>query len=1364
MLKKKRSINVIQILFLHLKKINYFYFTGKVKKNATFHSNNDAPEQKELERQDSLENIFSVLQNFAQKKQSSPEKSPGQSSSRSSSKQPSKQQSTQENVPSVSSLLLSNSSSSERSSPLLLTSSLPNVTPASLLGQFSLASLIAPVSKETYSSSTPESPSKIVTPRSSTSENVVNASTSSSVLAKTSQSQLQHSIEFLQKSTVPKETTKSSNSTPVCLELPLQTNNSQYQGSIFDAVEETPISTIQFKTQEKEKFVETPRSDKQDKSKHTLTIQQLLNEATDANKPKEKVISDQNSSKINMTTTSERETNNQTSNEMLDTLAMLEDLEKSNVLSEMCKVSEETVSNKLPLVDGASEPLNCLESAYNDVDDDLRTPEKAPEDENEIVSQHQTLVNEPSQMSTQLTASTLQPNDFELESLPSEIFAPSDQERQGTVEVEPISTSIKSPLVSESLESTLVPSISVESVIRSSNIIESEPEQSILLNNQIEMHNKSAATKQVDVPSLSDNQSSLNNPDNDKPQEETTIQSLAAEPIPQLDDVNLLSHTGEQIEPGHLMQDIITKETGSSSSQPIENFDQSHNIIDNTLGLSQERVDSSENQSSKLNTGAASNQSENTLLDMAADDNQVLKDFDSFETFAAIQNLLADEDLSSDFVAETLGDTDVINKSVDISVNAQLLNDNELTDLPDVYLQTETKSTDPTNECFPIAAETESSKTSDMIESDTNDQAKASDAPVVEKLTESSYQDAPQFDVGSEPKCAIAQNTLLSVNTVIEPPTQITVQLGINSNIGDSAKDDNPSNLVDSFPAGEAPSENKSQKFSDTETLVDSGLESAEIGSSHEIEPSQSLSNQTSLLSETLSMELSQQPLSESLNQIEKSEVTNVSQSDKLDDNSFEPASISDSGKLFSEMLNQDDNSVLSFNNVTEQRGTKRKSTETMEDQTPSKKFRLDEPKQSEEQLFEDNTVPMPSIETENEISLNISDSVTASKNLENEPIKDNHETLGDTDIVDTIEKTLSGKDLDFNEEKIISVANDFTRPDESTNSFLGQTRSSEDIFQVDNDVIFNLGSNNDSNTEVSLDDTIELEEQDNEDSIRTTLNVSESVENVLSIETNEVVEKLADIQHDVNNDLVENTELHHTTLEHSNEDKVADETSSLLTVESTNAENIPTSHLGAQNILQSKMETATQEVDKLELDDTIKMDDENPSYEIEDATVQEEMGKVNIDSMTEHHQEESDLTSAHNKQAENVEVYDDKNDDCQEEHEKLDSEKEENILDMKIHEQDDPEKKSIGNIEQPIANIATAKGEVSDYLNIDKDDDKIDESTHKEYLETTTEKGHIEESLRSPEARSEPSFAEVMIAVFKFIPDDEALYHIQVN
>jgi hypothetical protein len=64
---------------------------------------------------------------------------------------------------------------------------------------------------------------------------------------------------------------------------------------------------------------------------------------------------------------------------------------------------------------------------------------------------------------------------------------------------------------------------------------------------------------------------------------------------------------------------------------------------------------------------------EGTMLAIS-DENQVLKDFDSFETFAAIQNLLADEDLSSDFVAETLGDTDVINKTVDIPVSGELLN------------------------------------------------------------------------------------------------------------------------------------------------------------------------------------------------------------------------------------------------------------------------------------------------------------------------------------------------------------------------------------------------------------------------------------------------------------------------------------------------------------------------------------------------------------------------------------------------------------------------------------------------------------------------------------------------------------------
>jgi hypothetical protein len=213
---------------------------GKVKKNSTFHSSNDMPEQKELERQDSLENIFSVLQNFAQKKQSSPEKSPIQSSNRASSKQLSKQ-STQDIVSS----LLSSSSSNESSSSSLLTPSLP--TAASLVGQFSLASLIAPVSKETYSSSTSESPSKSLTPRSSASENLASASSiSSSVSTKTSQSQLQHSIEFLQKSTVPKETPKSSNPTLGNLGLSLQSTNSQYQGSIFDPIESTSLLTIPY--------------------------------------------------------------------------------------------------------------------------------------------------------------------------------------------------------------------------------------------------------------------------------------------------------------------------------------------------------------------------------------------------------------------------------------------------------------------------------------------------------------------------------------------------------------------------------------------------------------------------------------------------------------------------------------------------------------------------------------------------------------------------------------------------------------------------------------------------------------------------------------------------------------------------------------------------------------------------------------------------------------------------------------------------------------------------------------------------------------------------------------------------------------
>ena len=1323
------------------------------------------PEQKELERQDSLENIFSVLQNFAQKKQSSPEKSPIQSSNRASSKQLSKQ-STQDNVSS----LLSSSSSNESSSPSLLTPSLPNVTAASLVGQFSLAGLIAPVSKETYSSPTAESPSKSLTPRSSASENLASASSiSSSVSTKTSQSQLQHSIDFLQKSTVPKETPKSSNSAPGYFSL--QSTNSQYQGSIFDSIESNSLLTSQYQSQEKEKSVETTSSDKQEKNKHTLSIQQLLSEATDISIPNEKTTADQNSSKISLATPSEMETDKSTSNDMqreevLDTLAMLEDLEKSNVLSEMCKLSEEAaVSNKLPLLDGASEPLNCLESTYNNIDGDLRTPEKASEEENEIVSQHQSFVNEPTELSTQLTTSTLQPNGFELESLPSEIFAHSDPERSDKVDEESIATSVTLPLVSQSLESILVPSVPVKLVSKSNELSDkvasdSQLEQSNMLNNQLDLQGEnlpieSDSTKHVDIVPLSDNQSSLKNSDNDKPSEdtlsaqETTIQSLAAEPIPQLGDDNFLSRTGRPIEPSHVMQDIIPHETGSESSQPTENFDRqdlSQNVIDKTLGLNEEKLESNRNESSKLSTGEALNQTaENALLDMAAGDNQVLKDFDNFETFAAIQNLLADEDLSSDFVAETLGDTDVINKSVDISVSAQLLNENELTDLPDVYLQTETKSTDRTNECFPTAVEAKSSETSDIIESDTNDQAKVSNASVIEKITESSQQDAP---LGSRTESAIAQNTLESFNTEKESSAEITLHLGINSNL----QDDNPNKLVNSFPVGEALSEIKSQTFSNTETLADSGLESAEISSAHEIEPSQSLSNQTSVFSENLSMEFSQQLPSESSNQIDKSEVTSISEPGKLEENSFVPPVLTDSSQLFVEMLNEADNSVQSSNFDTEQRGTKRKSIDIMEDQTPSKKLRVDEPIQTEELVFENNTVSLPTIEMENEISSNI----TASKNLDNEPNKDDNETLAETDILNTIEKTLSGKDLDLNQDTN-SVPKDFPIQDESMNSFLGQMKSSEDIFQVDNDVVFNLGSDIERNAEVSLDDTIELEGQDNEDSIRTTLNLPEGDTNVLNFEGNEVVAKYDDIQQKVNNVLVEDIESNHTTLECSDEDKVEDKTSSPTTIESLNEENITSFQLGGPNIIQSEIMTATQEVETLELDDTIEMNDENPSSEIADVIVQEqELEKVNIDSFTVHHQEDTDLIPIIKEQEVKIGVREEKKDVINEDDEKLNTEKEENE-----NVQNDAENNLV--VEQPLENIETAtKTEVLHTLN--EDNEKIGESTTLEHLETTNKIDHAEESLNSPVISREPSSVDVVTAVFKFMPDEEVIDHIQVN
>ena len=478
-------------------------------------------ERKELDRQDSLENIFSVLHNLMGQKQTSPEKSVSPGVGAANRHHPSQLNPTPRAAPAL----------KLDSSPSLAASLLqPPASLSSLLDlQLGVPSTQPMVQLQT---STAESAS-----RSSTSASIqslirdssnINKSTLAESLSSPMPSSFQNQPDKTNSSLQNISSKTCSNQNSGFLKSSLQKTSHlqpEYQGSIFDPLpfEGESMAAVQ------------PHSQTNNKRKGN-NLFQPFSDSNSNNSIVEKNTSLAQSSKTLTTTkpqvescNSEADKNRIQGEEVLDTLAILEDLEKSNVLSEMCKATE-LQSSTLPLVDGSSEPINSLDSPLDEHEDfDLRTPEKPSEEEEDDVPTHQPV------KKAEISTSSLQ-ND-ELERLKNELFMSSEPqskidstEKESMPSSTPVGvvTSLASDKTLESLnksiESTAVkplePAKSLsEDVTSSLSNSESHDNYSNLQQSKIQSPNPSVPSfpietekRQVEVSKLSDIQSSLEEP------------------------------------------------------------------------------------------------------------------------------------------------------------------------------------------------------------------------------------------------------------------------------------------------------------------------------------------------------------------------------------------------------------------------------------------------------------------------------------------------------------------------------------------------------------------------------------------------------------------------------------------------------------------------------------------------------------------------------------------------------------------------------------------------------------------------------------------------------------------------------------
>ena len=449
-----------------------------------------------------------------------------------------------------------------------------------------------------------------------------------------------------------------------------------------------------------------------------------------------------------------------------------------------------------------------------------------------------------------------------------------------------------------------------------------------------------------------------------------------------------------------------------------------------------------------------------SMMEMSNDQNQVLKDFDNFETFAAIQNLLADEDLSSDFVAETMGDTDVMNKTVDIPVSGELLNDEELSNLPDIYLQSEVENRNETPQVNPsgsVHGDNSNQTLTESIDTKTDDPELIPNSnEIVSNVTENISTPGAIDEKITERLDADLTNAIMET-----PLTSHKQSTSLDSNQITNKYDTIKDKVEDKD------FEEKRIAFSQTESLIDSGLESAEIEFDVDISRNASLVSEKSQASETLCLELSQQP-DASISPLDHTTADGSQNKEEKDNHSDKESNkmpnmtaTMKSWESLSTIENSNPVSTLLDDTLTsEDRGTKRKSIDDIENKSQLKKMRL------EGRLLDDkSTLASSYSEIPEHVHSDIMDFVQSS--LDNLSSLEEFHPISESKPTDTLVSSAENKQISQEEStlKLSDIA--------GVNKAKAEFEKEQNFIRVDSDVIFNLNRKEEDVIPTTLDDTV---------------------------------------------------------------------------------------------------------------------------------------------------------------------------------------------------------------------------------------------------------------------------------------------------